>query len=155
VPLLKAGIRHKGFALIDVISPCVTFNDHEGSTKSYVYTRQHQLPIVETDFVPPKEEISISYDEGTTTRIALHDGSTLVLHKLSKDYDPRDRRAAVSFLMEKQASGESPTGLLFVDEGGTEMHDGAKTVDTPLAQLPFEQVCPGNAALQSLQKAYR
>jgi 2-oxoglutarate ferredoxin oxidoreductase subunit beta len=155
VPLLKAGLRHKGFALIDVISPCVTFNDHEGSTKSYAYTRQHQVPIVETDFVPPREEISISYDEGTTTKVTLHDGSTLLLRKLAKDYDPTDRKGAVSFLMDRQASGETPTGLLFVDEAGVEMHEGAKTVDTPLSQLPFEQLCPGNAALQALQKAYR
>jgi 2-oxoglutarate ferredoxin oxidoreductase subunit beta len=155
VPLLKAGLRHKGFALIDVISPCVTFNDHEGSTKSYVYTRKHQLPIVETDFVPPKEEIAVEYDEGTTTRVALHDGSTLVLRKLEKDYDPTNRRAAMSYLMEHQSSGEVATGLLFVDEGGVEMHEGLKTVDGPLARVPFAELCPGNAALQALQKVYR
>jgi 2-oxoglutarate/2-oxoacid ferredoxin oxidoreductase subunit beta len=155
VPLLKAGLRHKGFALIDVISPCVTFNDHEGSTKSYVYTRKHQLPIVEADFVPPKEEIAVEYDEGTTTRVTLHDGSILVLRKLAKDYDPTNRKAAMSYLMEHQASGEVPTGLLFVDEGGVEMHEGMKTVDAPLSQLSFSELCPGDAALQSLQKAYR
>jgi 2-oxoglutarate ferredoxin oxidoreductase subunit beta len=155
VPLLKAGLRHKGFALIDVISPCVTFNDHEGSTKSYVYTRQHQLPIVETDFVPPMQEISVDYEEGTTMRVALHDGSSIVLRKLAKEYDPTDRTAAVSFLMGRQASGEVPTGLLFVDEGGVDMHEAAKTVDTPLAQVPFEDLCPGNSALQALQKAFR
>jgi 2-oxoglutarate ferredoxin oxidoreductase subunit beta len=155
VPLLKAGLRHNGFALIDVISPCVTFNDHEGSTKSYVYTRKHQLPIIETDFVPPKEEIAIQYEEGTTTKVVLHDGSTLILHKLAKDYDPTDRKAAVSYLMDRHASGEVPTGLLFVDEGGVEMHAGAKTVEMALTRVPFDQLCPGNAALQSLQKVYR
>jgi 2-oxoglutarate ferredoxin oxidoreductase subunit beta len=155
VPLLKAGLRHKGFAIIDVISPCVTFNDHEGSTKSYVYTRKHQLPIIETDFVPPKEEIAIQYEEGTTLKVALHDGSTLVLHKLAKDYDPTNRKGAVAYLMDRHESGEVPTGLLFVDEGGVEMHEGYKTVDAPLSQLPFKDLCPGNAALQSLQKVYR
>jgi 2-oxoglutarate/2-oxoacid ferredoxin oxidoreductase subunit beta len=155
VPLLKAGLRHNGFALIDVISPCVTFNDHEGSTKSYVYTRKHQLPIIETDFVPYKEEIAVEYEEGTTTKVTLHDGSTLVLRKLAKDYDPTNRKAAVSYLMDRHSSGEVPTGLLFIDEGGVEMHEAAKTVDTPLTRVPFAELCPGNAALQSLQKAYR
>jgi 2-oxoglutarate ferredoxin oxidoreductase subunit beta len=155
VPLLKAGLRHDGFALIDVISPCVTFNDHEGSTKSYVYTRKHQLPIVETDFVPFAQEISVAYEEGTTTRVTLHDGSVVVLHKLAKDYDPTDRKAVVSYLQERQAAGEVPTGLLFLDEKGVEMHAAAKTIKTPLARVPFEELCPGNAALQALQKAYR
>jgi 2-oxoglutarate ferredoxin oxidoreductase subunit beta len=155
VPLLKAGLRHNGFALIDVISPCVTFNDHEGSTKSYVYTRKHQLPIVETDFVPPAQEISVAYDEGTTTRVTLHDGSVVVLRKLAKDYDPTDRRAVVSYLQDRQASGEVPTGLLFLDEQGVEMHAAAKTIRTPLSRVPFEELCPGDAALQALQKAYR
>jgi 2-oxoglutarate ferredoxin oxidoreductase subunit beta len=155
VPLLKAGLRHNGFALIDVISPCVTFNDHEGSTKSYVYTRKHQLPIVETDFVPPAQEIAVDYEEGATTRVTLHDGSVVVLHKLAKDYDPTNRRAVVSYLHDRQASGEVPTGLLFLDEGGVEMHAGAKTIQAPLCRVPFEELCPGNAALQALQKAYR
>jgi 2-oxoglutarate ferredoxin oxidoreductase subunit beta len=155
VPLVKAGLRHHGFALIDVISPCVTFNDHEGSTKSYVYTRKHQLPIVETDFVPPRQEIAVEYDEGTTTKVVLHDGSTLMLRKLAKDYNPTDRKAAYSYLMDRHASGEVPTGLLFVDETGIEMHEAAKTVDTPLNRVPFAELCPGNAALQSLQKVYR
>jgi 2-oxoglutarate ferredoxin oxidoreductase subunit beta len=155
VPLLKAGLRHNGFALIDVISPCVTFNDHEGSTKSYVYTRKHQLPIVETDFVPPAQEIAIDYEEGSTTRVTLHDGSVVVLHKLAKDYDPTNRRAVVSYLQDREASGELPTGLLFLDEGGVEMHAAAKTIQAPLSRVPFEELCPGNAALQALQKAYR
>ncbi len=155
VPLLKAGLRHNGFALIDVISPCVTFNDHEGSTKSYVYTRKHQLPIVETDFVPPAQEISVDYEEGSTTRVTLHDGSAVLLHKLAKDYDPTDRRGVISYLQDRHASGEVATGLLFLDEGGVDMHAAAKTVQTPLARVPFEELCPGDAALQALQKAYR
>src|SRR5215472_6386099 len=83
VPILKAGLRHKGFALVDVISPCVTFNDHEGSTKSYVYTRKHQLPVIEADFVPPAAEITVDYPEGTTTNVTMHDGSVLRLHKVA------------------------------------------------------------------------
>jgi 2-oxoglutarate ferredoxin oxidoreductase subunit beta len=155
VPLLKAGLRHNGLALIDVISPCVTFNDHEGSTKSYMYTRKHQLPIVEADFVPMAQEISADYAEGTTTSVTLHDGSTVVLRKLASDYDPRHRHHAAAYLNEHQSRGEILTGLLFVDESGTDMHALAKTVQTPLSQLPFEDLCPGNAVLQQIQRGYR
>jgi 2-oxoglutarate/2-oxoacid ferredoxin oxidoreductase subunit beta len=156
VPILQAGIRHQGFALVDVISPCVTFNDHEGSTKSYEYTRKHQLPVLAADFVPHADEITVDYPEGTTTNVTLHDGSVLRLHKVAADYDPTDRGAVTAYLTARQRAGEIPMGLLFLDEtGGVEMHDGAKTVDTPLARLPYEQLCPGGAALEALQEAYR
>jgi 2-oxoglutarate ferredoxin oxidoreductase subunit beta len=157
VPILKAGIRHNGFALVDVISPCVTFNDHEGSTKSYSYTRKHQLPIIETDFVPLARPIETSFAEGTTTNVTLHDGSVLRLHKVGPgEYDPTERGAVWAYLHDKQASGETPVGLLFVDEkGGSEMHEAAKTVDRPLAQIPYSELCPGSAALDRLQRAYR
>jgi 2-oxoglutarate ferredoxin oxidoreductase subunit beta len=156
VPIVKAAIRHHGFALVDVISPCVTFNDHEGSTKSYVYTRKHQLPVVAADFVPHKEEITAQIPEGTATDVMLHDGSVVRLHKVAKDYDPTDRRAVTAYLSERQKSGEIPVGLLFVDEtNGVEMHDGNKTVDRPLTHVPFEELCPGAAALDKLQARYR
>src|SRR5262252_1296472 len=123
VPILKAAIRHKGFALVDVIWPCVTFNDHEGSTKSYVYTRKHQLPVVAADFVPHREEITATLPEGQSTDVMLHDGSVVRLHKVAKDYDPKDRRAVTAYLHDHQRSGEIPVGLLFVDEeNGVEMH---------------------------------
>ena len=155
VPLLKAGLRHNGLALIDVISPCVTFNDHEGSTKSYMYTRKHQLPIIQADFVPPADEISVDYPPGSTTRVTLHDGSMVVLKKLALDYDPKSRANVMAYLNAHQSTGEVPTGLLFLDETGSDMHAMAKTVTTPLSKLPFEQLCPGDAALQSLQRMYR
>jgi 2-oxoglutarate ferredoxin oxidoreductase subunit beta len=155
VPILKAGIRHKGFALIDVISPCVTFNDHEGSTKSYLYTRQHQLPVIDADFVPPAAEITASIPEGAVTQVTMHDGSILRLRKVDPDYDPTKRDAVWSYLHERQGAGEVPVGLLFVDERGIEMHEGAKTVKKPLSQLPFEELCPGSAALDALQETYR
>ncbi len=155
VPILKGALRHNGFALVDVISPCVTFNDHEGSTKSYLYTRKHQLPIVQADFVPPAAEIRAEYAPGTVHEVRMHDGSTLQLHKVGPDYDPTDRRAAWSFLSERQRSGEIPTGLLYLDESGSDMHAAAKTVSRPLAQMPFEELCPGEAALRKLQDAYR
>ncbi len=155
VPILKAGLLHKGFALVDVISPCVTFNDHEGSTKSYVHTRKHQLPIIEADFVPHKSEIVADYPEGSTTSVTMHDGSVVRLRKVAADYDPSDRSAVSSYLQKHQSKGEIPTGLLYLDESGVEMHEGAKTVDTPLTRLPFEELCPGNAALAKFQQAYR
>ncbi len=155
VPLLKAAIRHAGFALIDVISPCVTFNDHEGSTKSYAYTRKHQLPVVTADFVPPAEEITVDYPHGTTTDVKLHDGSVLRLHKVGTDYDPTNRAGAWAHLCARRDAGEIPMGLLFIDESGVEMHAASKTVRTPLARLRHEELCPGNDALASLQQGYR
>jgi 2-oxoglutarate ferredoxin oxidoreductase subunit beta len=155
VPILKAAIKHNGFALVDVISPCVTFNDHEGSTKSYMYTRKHQLPVVEADFVPVREEITASFDEGTTASVTMHDGSVVRLKKTAKDYDPTDRVKVIEYLMQHQKTGEIPVGLLFLDESGVEMHVGAKTIETPLSRVPYEELCPGKAALDKLMQGYR
>ena len=155
VPLLKAGLHHKGFALIDVLSPCVTFNDHEGSTKSYVYTRKHQLPLVEADFVPVREEITVEYAEGESKTVRLHDGSLVRFRKVAKDYDPTDKKRALAFLEEQQETGEIPTGLLYIDDDAVEMHQEAKTVDVPLTEVPFEELCPGSAALDKLMSSYR
>ncbi len=155
IPILKAGLLHKGFALVDVISPCVTFNDHEGSTKAYMHTRQKQLPIVEADFIPPREEIHVSFDEGTAKSVTMHDGSVVRLRKCEHDYDPTDRSRVMAYLQERTRTGEIPVGLLYLDEGGNEMHEGLRTVETPLAQLPYEDLCPGSAALAALQEEYR
>jgi len=156
VPILKAALSHEGFALVDVISPCVTFNDHEGSTKSYLYTRKHQLPILETSFVPHREEITADYPEGTTTEVTMHDGSVVRFSKLPAGYDPKNRNAVFEYLQQQRGAGTIPTGLLFLDaDGGVEMHEAAKTVDTPLSQLPYEQLCPGSEALDKLMQGYR
>jgi 2-oxoglutarate ferredoxin oxidoreductase subunit beta len=155
VPLLKAGLSHKGFALIDVISPCVTFNDHVGSTKSYVATRKNQLPVVYTDYVPERDEITAEITPGTTKLIEMHDGSHLRLHQVAKDYDATNRASAMAYLQAKQQGGEIPMGLLYIDESGVEMHEGNHTVDRPLSQVPFEELCPGSKALEKLQEAYR
>ena len=155
VPILKAGLRHNGFAIVDVISPCVTFNDHEGSTKSYLHTRKHQLPIVDADFVPFAREITTEYAAGTVQSVKMHDGSVVHFRKVAPDYDPTDRAGVYAYLQERQKSGEIPTGLLFVDESGTEMHEGAKTPKTTLSHLPYEQLCPGGPALRKLQEAFR
>jgi 2-oxoglutarate ferredoxin oxidoreductase subunit beta len=155
VPILKAGLRHGGFALVDVISPCVTFNDHQGSTKSYLYTRKHRLEVVQTDFVPKEEEISTEYAPGTSTSVKMHDGSVVRFVKVAEDYDPKDRLAAQAYLQEHQARGEIPTGLLYLDDQTHDMHDINGTVDTPLCELPFEQLCPGSATLDQFQRGYR
>ena len=155
VPILKAGIRHKGFAMVDVISPCVTFNDHDGSTKSYLHTRKHSLPVVAADFVPVKSEITATLPEGEVTRVTLHDGSVVALRKVAKDYDFGDRAKAWSFLHEAQRNGEIPVGLLYLDERGVEMHESNRTVKRPLAEVPFEDLCPGKATLEKLQEGYR
>ena len=156
VPILKAALSHEGFALVDVISPCVTFNDHEGSTKSYMYTRKHQLPILEASFVPHREEITADYPEGTTTEVTMHDGSVVRFSKLPAGYDPKNRNAVFEYLQQQRGAGTIPTGLLFLDpDGGVEMHEAAKTVDAPLSQLPYEQLCPGSEALDKLMQGYR
>jgi 2-oxoglutarate/2-oxoacid ferredoxin oxidoreductase subunit beta len=155
VPILKAALRHNGFALVDVISPCVTFNDHVGSTKSYLHTRKHRLQVVEADFVPKEKEIAAEYAPGTTTSVTMHDGSIVRFTKVAEDYDPTDRQAVQTYLQASQKKGEILTGLLYLDEGAGDMHAVSATVDAPLASLPFEQLCPGSAALERFQSAYR
>lgn len=155
VPLIKAGLAHKGFAIIDVISPCVTFNDHDGSTKSYLYTRKHLMQVLRADYVPPATEITTSYPEGSTTSVTMHDGSVVKLSKVSPDYDYSNRQNVLNQLREIQTKGEVPTGLLFMDTKSVEMHELAGTIDVPLSRLPFEKLCPGAAKLDALQEAFR
>ena len=155
VPILKAALRHKGFALVDVISPCVTFNDHVGSTKSYLHTRKHRLQVVEADFVPREREISAEYPAGTSTSVVMHDGSVVRFTKVAENYNPTDRQAVQTYIQGSQEKGEIPTGLLYLDESAGDMHDTSATVDTPLAAIPIEQLCPGSAALERFQSAYR
>ncbi len=155
VPLIQAGLAHKGFALLDVISPCVTFNDHEGSTKSYRETRERDVEVVHTDFVPLQREITTSYEAGSAREVRLHDGSTVHLRKVAEGYDPRDRDEAWAYLRERQDEGEVPTGLLFVEPDATDMHAFLETVDAPLATLPFEELCPGADALDRLLDSWR
>ncbi|MCP4000942.1 MAG: 2-oxoacid:ferredoxin oxidoreductase subunit beta [Gammaproteobacteria bacterium] len=155
VPLLKAAMKHQGFSLVDIISPCVTFNDHVGSTKSYEYTRAHFSPAIATDFVPPAEEIKAKYNEGEAMQVELHDGSHIVLRKIDKDFNPTDRISAMSNLQKNNAAGEITTGLLYVDESQAEMHELNNTSSTPLVDLPYDKVCPGNDMLQKIQARYR
>ncbi|MEQ1947637.1 MAG: 2-oxoacid:ferredoxin oxidoreductase subunit beta [Bryobacteraceae bacterium] len=153
VPILKAAIAHRGFALVDVISPCVTFNDHSGSTKSYLYTRQHSKKATQTDFVPPAEEIVATIGNQGTTTVTMHDGSTLRFTAVPPDYDPRDRRKVLDYL--QQSKGEIATGILFVDENIPDMHEMNNTPAVPLGGVPFEKLCPGAGALDALLEEYR
>jgi 2-oxoglutarate ferredoxin oxidoreductase subunit beta len=155
VPILKAGIAHRGFAFVDVISPCVTFNDHEGSTKSYAYTREHNVEIVQADFVPPASEITAQYEAGSARTVMLHDGGWVRLRKVAEDYDPTDRDRAYAYIRERQRAAEIATGLLFVSADTREMHEQSETVSVPLTELPYDQLCPGNAELQKLQQRFR
>jgi 2-oxoglutarate ferredoxin oxidoreductase subunit beta len=155
VPILKAGIQHRGFALIDVISPCVAFNDHEGSTKSYLYTREHVQPVAITDFVPLASEITTSYEPGTLRTVTLHDGSAVRFRKIPEGYDPTDRADVEAYLRERARHDEIVTGLLYVEPAMPDLHDGLGTIETPLAMLPFEQLCPGAAELETLMEQFR
>jgi 2-oxoglutarate ferredoxin oxidoreductase subunit beta len=155
VPILKAGLMHKGFAFVDVISPCVTFNDHEGSTKSYAYTREHNVEVVQADFVPPASAITASYDPGTVRNVLLHDGSWVRLRKVAEDYDPTDRDGSYQHIRERQKAGEVVTGLLYLSADSKDLHEQSNTVVTPLTQLPYEALCPGSAELEKLQRRFR
>lgn len=155
VPLFKAGLAHKGFALVDVISPCVTFNDHEGSTKSYAHTRFHTYEVVHTDFVPLRKEIRADQSEDGVTVVTMHDGSVVRFRSVSEGYDPTDRNAAYAYVREGQARGEVATGLLYIDPTGEDMHAFENTVDQPLVDIPFEKLCPGSGVLDKLQEQWR
>jgi 2-oxoglutarate ferredoxin oxidoreductase subunit beta len=155
VPILKAAVRHNGFALIDIISPCVSFNDHDTSTKSYRYTRDHYNDVAPVDFVPLRREITAETTDTAVVSVTMHDGSVVRFRRVSSDYDPRDRDAAYAYVRAHQARGEVVTGLLHIDESAADMHDVNETVDTPLVEVPFEQLCPGSAALSALMDEYR
>jgi 2-oxoglutarate/2-oxoacid ferredoxin oxidoreductase subunit beta len=155
VPILKAALAHRGFALVDVISPCVTFNDHSGSTKSYLYTRKHAVQLTETDFVPGAQEIIAEISANESTSVAMHDGSVVRFRSVPKDYDPTDKTAVLKCLQDHQNRGEIVTGLLYLNETAPDIHELNQTPDTPLVDIPFEQLCPGSSALQALQEEYR
>jgi 2-oxoglutarate/2-oxoacid ferredoxin oxidoreductase subunit beta len=155
VPLLKAAIRHQGAAFLDVISPCVAFNNHPGSTKSYDYVREHNEAVNRLDVIAVREEITADYPPGSVQEVTQHDGSVLRLRKLHADYDPHDRIAAMNYLQERQAAGEVVTGLLFLDQSPDELHRHLNTVDTPFNQLSERELCPGSAALQKFNASLR
>ena len=150
VPLIKGALRHGGAALIDVISPCVAFNNHAGSTKSYDFVRAHNQAVNRLDFMPSRDAITALYAPGEVIEVTQHDGSVLRLRKLAGGYDAGDRLAALSHIAAHQARGEILTGLLYVDAAAEDLHAHLKTVDKPLNRLCEAELCPGAAALQAI-----
>ncbi len=155
VPLIKAAISHQGSAVLDVISPCVTFNNHPGSTKSFEFVRDHDKAVNTLDYVPPKKEIAVDYEKGTTTMVRQHDGSWLKLAKISADYDPSSRVAALAYLQDRQEAGEIVTGLLFFDAKPIDLHKHLGTIDKALNRLGQEELCPGTDQLEAVNAEYR
>jgi 2-oxoglutarate ferredoxin oxidoreductase subunit beta len=148
--MLKAAIAHKGTVMLDVISPCVTFNDHEGSTKSYKFMQEHDEPINELGFVPSFEDIEVEYDHGTTLDVRMHDGSSLRLRKIREDYDPTDKTGAVKTLMDAHAKGEVLTGVFYVDTEKPTFTDLLNLVDQPLSSLPESVTRPSKEVLEKV-----
>jgi 2-oxoglutarate ferredoxin oxidoreductase subunit beta len=155
IPMIKAAMSHPGFALIDVVSPCVTFNNNAGSTKSYDYTREHMEATAALDFVPLMEEITTEYNEGDTVAVTLHDGSVIHLNKLAKDWNPRDRHSAVSRLYQAKADGDILTGLLFIDTETKDLHNLLNSSETPLNTLGKELLSPGAQVLEGINASLR
>jgi len=153
--MLKAAIGHNGTVMLDVISPCVTFNDHEGSTKSYKYMQEHEEAITEASFVPHFEDIAVEYDPGTTYDVRLHDGSHLRLRKLHEDFDPTNRISAVNALMEAHARGEVLTGVFYVDTKKPSFTELLHLVDEPLGTLPEAVTRPGREVLEQVMDSLR
>jgi len=150
-----AALAHRGAALLDVISPCVTFNDHEGSTKSYAYVKDHADPLGEITFVPFFDDISVEYDPGSSIAVTMHDGSRVVLKKLDDKYDPRDKLAALALLHESNQRGEFATGLIYIDQDKPSFVDLLNVVDTPLSFLPEARTRPGREALADIMARLR
>jgi 2-oxoglutarate/2-oxoacid ferredoxin oxidoreductase subunit beta len=153
--ILKAAVAHRGTSMIDVISPCVTFNDHEGSTKSYQYVKDHDEPLGEISFVPFFEDITIEYDPGTTREVSMHDGSKLLLKKLENDYDPTDRMRAMQVLHETARRGEYATGVIYIEPDKDDFLTALNLVDEPLANLPLSQTRPPKAVLDEVMERLR
>ena len=155
VPLIKGAMSHGGAAFIDVISPCVTFNNHAGSTKSYDYVRQHNEAVSRIDFITTRNEITTTYAPGEGVEVTNHDGSLLRLRKLHADYDATDRVAAMNYMLQHAAHGEVLTGLLYVDPLATDLHCAMNTCAAPLASLGVEPLCPGVKALDKINASLR
>jgi 2-oxoglutarate ferredoxin oxidoreductase subunit beta len=155
VPLIKAAMKHNGFAFINVISPCVTFNNNVGSTKSYDYVREHVEATSTVDFVPEMKTITTSYEEGTVKGVKMHDGSVIQLHKLAQEWDPQDRLSSINAVQHAKAKGEILTGLLYINEESKNLHDLMGSTDTPLNMLPESVLCPGSEKLKDVNAGLR
>jgi 2-oxoglutarate ferredoxin oxidoreductase subunit beta len=155
VPLLKAAISHKGSAVLDVISPCVQFNNNPQSTKSYDFVREHNDAVNRIDFMVPRAPISVDFEPGTVTTVTQHDGSVLRLAKLHPDYDPHDRAGAMAYLQHHAAQGNVVTGLLYIENDAQDIHEHLKTVKAPLNSLVEKDLCPGSKAMDAINDDYR
>jgi len=153
VPLIKAAVEHKGVAFIDVVSPCVAFNNHPGSTKSYDYVRAHNEAVNRLDFMPLREPIVADVPTGGVENVVLHDGGIMRLRKLHAEYDPRHKVGALAYLEAHRAKGEVVTGLLYVEDDPTDLHDAQNTVATPLNALSDAELVPGSAGLAAFNAA--
>ena len=155
VPLIMAGMKHNGFAFINVISPCVTFNNNVGSTKSYDYVREHIAATATVDFVPKHEEITATYQEGESKDISLHDGSIIRLKKLAQNWNPTDRLSAASAMQSSRAKGEILTGLLYINEEADNLHQTLNTTQLALNSLDESDLCPGSGTLEKLMEGLK
>src|SRR5271169_2666155 len=153
--MLKAAVSHKGTVMLDVVSPCVTFNDHEGSTKSYKYVKEHEETLQDISFVPHFEDIAVEYDPGSTVEVTMHDGSRLHLRKLEEDYDPTDKIRAITRLTEAHDKGEVLTGVFYVNPEAPNFIDMLNVVDQPLATLPDSMTRPGKEVLDAVMEELR
>ncbi|MBI3050608.1 MAG: 2-oxoacid:ferredoxin oxidoreductase subunit beta [Acidobacteria bacterium] len=153
--ILKAAISHRGTAMIDVISPCVTFNDHEGSTKSYSYVKDHDEPLADVSFVPFFEQVTAEYDPGATIAVTLHNGSKIVLRKMAEDYQPTDKMSALRLLHETMSRGEYATGILYIEPDKQDFIDLLGITDEPLATLPEAKTRPGKAVLDEIMDTFQ
>ncbi|HEY4049646.1 MAG TPA: 2-oxoacid:ferredoxin oxidoreductase subunit beta [Acidobacteriaceae bacterium] len=153
--MLKAAIAHEGTVMLNIVSPCVTFNDHEGSTKSYKYMQEHEEAVSEVGFVPHFEDIAVDYDPGTTYNVTMHDGSQLRLRKLHEDYNPTDRIASMKTLLEAQERGEVLTGIFYIDTKRVSFTELLNLVPEPLATLPEDRVRPPRRVLEEVMKAHQ
>jgi 2-oxoglutarate ferredoxin oxidoreductase subunit beta len=155
VPLLKAAIMHEGFAFIDVISPCVTFNNHVGSTKSFDFVREHNHAVAKADLIPARASINVDYEEGEIADVVMHDDSVMRMRKLDASYDPSDRGHAMQYLAERQDEGEVITGLLYLDAGADDLKAKSQLVKTPLNELSDDELVPGSAGLEAVNASLR
>ena len=155
VPLVKAAIAHEGAAFIDVISPCVAFNNHAGSTKSYDYVREHNEAVNRLDFWPSREAITVEYKDGQVIEVAQHDGSIIKLRKTHPDYDPGDRTRALTYIQQHQALGEVVTGLLYLHPEAEDLHAHLNTYEVAFNRLGEKELCPGAAMLEKINAALR
>jgi 2-oxoglutarate ferredoxin oxidoreductase subunit beta len=155
IPLIKAAIKHPGFAFINVISPCVTFNNNVGSTKSYDYVREHLDATSTIDFVPEMKEITTNYEEGSSKNVKMHDGSVLQLNKLAKDWDPMNRQSVANAMMIAKSKGELLTGLLYMSPNTVDLHNTIQTSERALNSLTKKDLCPGNEILKTINAEFR